>query len=182
MGQIILPGQNAPPKKPKTGDGIELQNRRGEDIENVQAWQLTRLDWKASGDLRTKFAGVRFLVGPCPVYNCHGLSLASRRTQLSPDTADFYDVLMKDGFKKIPNDLADVGDVILYYNDEDGGITHSGVVVAVETFVGSGEKVPKIWSKWGKGPEVVHCYNMCPYMPATVQYFRMQSWEDQRHA
>jgi hypothetical protein len=155
---------------------IILQSREGTDIENLQGWELTGMEWRGVDDYERKYPEALFLAGPCPVYNCHGLSLASRRTSPSPTTSNFSQLLAEDGYHQIPEDQANVGDLILYYDEDGGAISHSGIVVGLTSRHGGGRKVPVIWSKWGKGREAVHAWNMCPYLPAKVEYYRMKSW------
>ena len=156
-----------------------MQTRSGHDIENLQAWELTNLEWSQVNETVRKYPGAVFLAGPCPVYNCHGLSLASRRTQLCPDTADFMSILQRDDYERVDESEANVGDLVFYFDQEDGSIIHSGIVVGRESLCGSRIVLPRIWSKWGHGHEVVHSCNISPYSPSERQYYRMKSW--QRH-
>jgi hypothetical protein len=177
MCAIVLPGQANPPGQ------IELQTRKGSDIENIQAWELTRLNWKEIESLVEKYASqygaafVTFLTGLCPVYNCHGLCLASRRTQLSPETADFSAVIKEDGYSPVNENDVQPGDLVLYHDKTDGSIVHSGIVMRVEEPKGLTVRIPWIWSKWGHGHEVLHNCNCSPYSPANLRYYRMRSWE-----
>jgi hypothetical protein len=80
-------------------------------------------------------------------------------------------ILEDDLYKEIDQKQALPGDIALYVS-EDGDIPHSGIVV---------ENVPpgfapKICSKWGKGPEVIHFFYDVPEVYGrTVKYYRGQS-------
>ena len=64
------------------------------------------------------------------------------------------------------------GDVIVYVSPENGEIVHTGVVVDPSpTLIG----VPRIWSKWGRGPEVLHSAQDCPYPYSRTSYYRIRS-------
>jgi hypothetical protein len=171
---VILTAENGPqlPQKAR----IRLDSRRGREIENEQAWELTGWDWSQVNNIERSYPGMLFLAGPCPAYNCHGLSLASRRTSPSPETTDFHKILDDDGYYQVKESEADVGDLTLYFDEETGNITHSGIVVGYKLLDSSNRRMPMIWSKWGKCREAVHSWNICPYMPARLEYYRMQSW------
>jgi len=159
---------------------IDLATRKNNRIPNAQAWELTNLDWKSSKDLEQRFTDrsvVQFVAGPCPVYNCHGLTFASRRTQVIPESAGFGQILSDDGYERV-DDSNGVrpGDVIVYF-EEDGSPSHSGVVVWVKTSVFGA--VPFVWSKWGRGQEAIHHFATCPYFVENVQYFRLQEWQNE---
>jgi hypothetical protein len=94
-----------------------------------------------------------------PMYNCHGLTFASRRTQIS-HTADVIHVLREDGYRLIKATDVLPGDVIVYWED-DGEISHTGIVVEVRDGM---TRSFRIWSKWSAfGKEVVHWADQCPY-------------------
>lgn len=106
-----------------------------------------------------------------PLYNCHGLAFASRRTVISDDTAIFL-MLNEDGYREV--DAASVlpGDLLIYF-DEKGQPEHSAVVI------NAGREsrlvfVPLVVSKWGAYKEIIHRANRCPYSFAHAKYFRVQ--------
>jgi hypothetical protein len=115
----------------------------------------------------------------CPVYNCHGLTFANRRTSV-PQTV--LPILEDDGFNQVSEKEARVGDIVLYVSPR-GDVVHSGFVVrcdSVEIVAGSKSVVPVIWSKWGKGYEMVHPVGECPYLEdegSGTQYYRLLRWK-----
>jgi len=80
-------------------------------------------------------------------------------------------MLADDGFEEVADPRE--GDVVIYYDDK-GSIVHSGIVVGFVEGGGRWKRAfPRIWSKWGKGREVIHTLGASPY-GANVKYFRLQ--------
>ncbi|MGD0656041.1 MAG: hypothetical protein ABSA16_17025 [Thermoguttaceae bacterium] len=156
---------------------IVVQTRAGTSIENQQCRELPHRDWCIAADLikTHKDLSAKPLCGPCPIYNCHGLVFASRRTQLSPESANFEKIISEDDYFEILEKDVQPGDIIFYYDENDQSIEHSGIVVEVREAKGIGIKVPWIWSKWGHAHEYLHHYANCPY-PKARRFFRMKSW------
>jgi hypothetical protein len=157
---------------------IALRTRSNLEIENQQDWHSTRFDWSKLADPK-RFDGATIVSDPCPVYNCHGLTFGSRRTGVHSKP---HFILAEDGFKPIPEYEARVGDVVVYF-DSQGSESHSGIVVGESNLIiggastTKGSKLPLIWSKWGKGCEVVHLVGNCPYDGRTARYYRL-SWSE----
>jgi hypothetical protein len=152
---------------------IELRTRLNTEIDNLQPWSYSSLEWKSlySPDNQYEKAGAKPVGEICPVYNCHGLTFGSRRTQIdgSPETISM--ILAEDGFDAIDEKHVKTGDVVVYYDDL-GQVLHSGIVLSIEAF-----GIPKIWSKWGKGFEWVHLLRNCPYAFSRVTYYRLKIWK-----
>lgn len=169
MPQIIIPGEFPPTTS------IHLATRYDTPIENMQEWSLAALEWNQIQSIQKKHPDrtyANFVNAPCPVYNCHGLTFASRRTQVEPEDFDFGTILEEDGYVRVEKKDARPGDVILYYAD-DGSIEHSGIVVEMRD-TELGNPVPYVWSKWGKGHEVVHHFTYCPYS-SQVAFFSLKT-------
>ena len=77
---------------------IELRTRAGNHIPNTQVWELSRYDWHVLGESLSRFKNVERVSEACPVYNCHGLTFGSRRTQVTPPVAS---ILHDDGFDRV---------------------------------------------------------------------------------
>jgi hypothetical protein len=156
---------------------IELHTRANKRIENTQAWQLSLWDWKTFAEVVEKFDRAKKVADACPVYNCHGLIFASRRTAV--DSAVFP-ILTDDGFEEISAKDVRVGDIALYL-DERGEASHTGFIIGLEKiFDGSDLLIPKVWSKWGKGPEMVHLVPDCGFFVSDelIKYYRLIHWKD----
>lgn len=102
-------------------------------------------------------------------YNCHGLTFASRRTQID-DTAEVEKILVEDNYKLIAQPELLAGDIAIWREPpENGGeIQHSGVVVKVLEHAS-----PLVVSKWGDLHECIHPANYGPYGNYRIEYYRV---------
>jgi hypothetical protein len=158
---------------------IELWTRAGNPIENTQVWEHSRFEWHLLGEMLKRFTNAERVSEACPVYNCHGLTFGSRRTQV---TDVVYPILADDGFDVLPSEK-DIrpGDIIVYCSAR-GEVVHSGFIVwrkFVEIVPGSKTVIPMVWSKWGKGYEMVHAVADCPYLEdegSYLRYYRLKRW------
>lgn len=149
---------------------ITLQTRMGRAVDNIQLQEFTLLDRKEIEDLKSDYRDVTIRSQPSMIYNCHGLSFASRRCWV-PQPSDIQKILQDDGYERIQK-IQDVlpGDTVIYIDDNT--IEHSGLVVSkAEAPFNS----PLIVSKWGKFGEVIHRDRQCPYAGMIIQYFRVTS-------
>jgi len=102
------------------------------------------MEWDQLGTTLARFTNAERVSEACPVYNCHGLTFGSRRTQV---THSVLPILDDDGFDLIPEKEARAGDIVIYSNVR-GEVIHSGFVVArqsVEIIMGSQSVIPVIW-------------------------------------
>ncbi|MFZ0321202.1 MAG: hypothetical protein WAL56_18895 [Candidatus Sulfotelmatobacter sp.] len=158
---------------------IDLRTRAGNPIPNTQVWELSRYDWHVLGESLSRFKNAERVSEACPVYNCHGLTFGSRRTQVGPPILSILD---DDGFDQILSEK-DVrpGDIVVYSNAR-GEVAHSGFVVwrkKIELVGGIVSVIPMVWSKWGKGYEVIHAVAECPYFEDegdVFTYYRLKRW------
>ena len=150
---------------------IRTQTREKWDIPNSQPTEASSIERVYDNRLREKFTspGTLFRTGVIPVYNCHGLTFAAKRTSVGEASVirkilddDKY-VKLSDGNQVLP------GDIVLYVGD-DGDIEHSGLVVERPD---PQLKIPRVLSKWGKGSEVVHWVANCPYDSGNLEYYRI---------
>jgi hypothetical protein len=152
---------------------LRLDTRRGEHIDNAQSFEITVQDAADNASHRSRFPSEQFSDHTSPYYNCHGLTFASRRTRIS-DIEALRTILAHDDLSEIHQADVRVGDVILYLSaDNDGDIEHSGVVVEMRQAAGMSLAIPRVWSKWGGGAEVVHMWNACPYNIGNVVFLRL---------
>jgi hypothetical protein len=160
---IIKPGERYQTK-------ITIQTRKGNDIDNIQEYDLTPSCLHQVEKFNKEYEGrsVTFVNEASPIYNCHGLTFGARRAIIW-DPQEVAKILREDDYVMIA-DVKNVreGDIIVYYGDY-GDISHSGLVI------GNSSGVPSILSKWGVGREAVHRWNDCPYFKTcpTVKYFRI---------
>lgn len=150
---------------------IALATAKGTDIPNYQSTEVTLLERHHDSLFRTRFAPCVQRSGINPRYNCHGLTFASRRTWI-PDSASIFTILREDEYDEIPIDGVLAGDIIVYYS-ENNDVEHSGIVVVPPIL--SDMKVAQVYSKWGKGSEMIHSAGQCPYDASRVRYYRVKS-------
>lgn len=104
------------------------------------------------------------------VYNCHGMTFASRRTGIYA-SQDVARILEEDDYQEVPANEVLVGDVIVYYG-ENGEANHSGLVIGVDVSESRNrvkQRVVWIISKWGRLQEWLH---QADYGPYTEDYVR----------
>jgi hypothetical protein len=156
---------------PLAASEIITQTRKGNPIANAQASLITIADKKDAGDRRARWPTARIRGNEVvPHYNCHGLTFASRRTAVE-DSAEVRKIIGEDGYTEVVGGDVLPGDVILYVSPEDGDVEHSGIIVALGV---APLYIPMVVSKWGKGFEVVHAANYCPYTFGHAKYYRIK--------
>ncbi len=168
MGQIIFPNQT----EEKV---LGLGTRKGREIDNCQYFKISFLDEeqlikRRLADLEKEFPNVELCGDMSPIYNCHGLTFACKRTGIY-EAEEVQKILDDDEYREV--ELKDVmpGDTIVYYTD-DGDVDHSGFVVAEREANPKLLSNPRIYSKWGKEFPVVHSAMDCPYAK-NVKYYRI---------
>lgn len=147
---------------------IALQTRKGTDIPNSQILEISQFEIRQYTDIERDYRYAVFRTSPSPIYNCHGLTFASRRTGIYEIEA-LHRIINDDGYKKIKTEDVLPGDIIIYYG-ENGDIEHSGVVLSKPDKL---LKIPLVVSKWGKYREVIHMANNCPYNFGSIEYYRV---------
>ena len=151
---------------------LKLQTSERNDIENIQYRNVSIKELSESDRYENSFSLARFKGQLTQVYNCHGLTFASRRTWIY-NTNEIDKILKDDKYIEI-KDEKDVlpGDIVTY--SDESGITHSGIVVQVD--------LPKtevdliniiILSKWGRLKEVIHNVHYSPYSNGLKKYWRV---------
>jgi hypothetical protein len=93
------------------------------------------------------------------MYNCNGLTFASRRTQIW-DPREIVRILREDGYEECSPAEVLPGDTVIYYGAQNDPI-HSGIVVGTTA---PPLATPMVCSKWANLSEVIHPLNNCPYM------------------
>jgi hypothetical protein len=175
-GALTLPLLDASGRYQNTT--IELRTRSNTAIDNLQVWEHSRMEWNQLAEPLARFTKAERVSEACPVYNCHGLTFGSRRTQVTPSVLP---ILEDDGFDPVSEKEARAGDIVLYSTAR-GEVIHSGFVVArkpIELSPGHQFSIPIIWSKWGKGFEMIHAVSECPYLDDegnSTSFFRLKRW------
>jgi len=148
---------------------LALETAEKNKIPNAQSKELSPQELLQVTDFEKKW-GERITPrsGPTPIYNCHGLVFASRRTRIF-DNSSIWQILEDDRYHEIQKEDALPGDIVIYFNK--GDIEHSGVIITAPSE--SLLKIPLVYSKWGKYSEVIHLQNQCPYHQSEIKYYRV---------
>lgn len=149
---------------------IVVQTRAGTELWNDQSAEFDIFDSARFETFKTEFPDVIFRTGPIPIYDCSGLTFASRRTRL----LDMYcekTCLEEDCYEEVDFRIVLPGDIVIYH-DNLGGIQHSGIVLRIDIDE-LGIRNHQILSKWGKGPETIHGLNDCPYNEGKRKFYRI---------
>jgi hypothetical protein len=147
---------------------ITLHTKRGACVSNEQC-DISSWDRAHFRDIDDRWPLTEKRCEPTGIFNCHGLTFASRRTSVS-DSNEVRKILEHDGYEVVNKSDVLPGDVILYAGAK-GDIEHSGIVVERP----SGDfNIPKVVSKWGKFRELIHMANQCPYNYLAATYCRIK--------
>mgnify|MGYP001562690834 CR=1 FL=1 len=148
---------------------IRLETSKRTGIVNSQEREISVFDLNWARKLMRQFPKAIPRTEPTALYNCHGLTFASRRTRIFL-SSEIPKILNDDKYKEIDIKEAKGGDIVVYF-DENGDANHSGIVVA-NTEYDQRLILPMICSKWGNGGEFIHGLNDCPriYGPQTKFY------------
>lgn len=140
---------------------LETSQRRG--IDNGQDSKISCFERNWAKDWMKMFPRIKKRTEPSPVYNCHGMTFASRRTKICKSSS-INDILQDDKYEEIASNDVLPGDIVIYYSDL-GDPNHSGLVVE------NGGLMPLICSKWGNGGEFLHYLSDCPRLYGPIHKF-----------
>ncbi len=150
---------------------IALQTRKGNDIINSQLFEISPAEMAIMKGTERFRPFVTFRTFPDPIYNCHGLTFASRRTGID-NSKIIRRIIGEDEYTLISNiDYVLPGDIVIYV-DEVGDIEHSGIVISKPFGIA---KQPWVVSKWGSYKEAIHLLDDCPYEYRSVEFYRIDS-------
>ncbi len=135
---------------------IRLETSKRNGVTNFQDSELSRFQHHGCKMLLQQHPQARQRTQACPVYNCHGLTFACRRTKVLY-RKDIDLILNDDGYREVSLEDVLPGDVVIYFSAE-GDPNHSGIVVEMEDTL----HVPRICSKWGYAGEFVHVLHDVP--------------------
>ena len=136
---------------------IRLETSKGTGINNFQEFDISQTQKNWDAEIPKKYPLAVRRTEMSALYNCHGLTFASRRTRVE-NTRDVHRILNDDSWIEVPEG-PDVlaGDLVVYYS-EDGDANHSGIVVQCCPPL----YVPVVCSKWGSSGEFVHSVRYYP--------------------
>lgn len=147
---------------------IRLETSKNTGIKNFQDKEIGTFERNWSRNLPKKFPKIVPRTEPTPLYNCHGLTFASRRTKII-SWNELKKILADDCYEELKLSAVKPGDIVLYFS-ETGDATHSGVIVEYDP---PNTVVPLVCSKWGNAGEFIHSLRDCPdvYGP-DVKFYR----------
>jgi hypothetical protein len=151
---------------------IRIETSKGNPIDNYQIFELSQFEINQfSNYSKEKYPLVTQRNSPSPIYNCHGMSFASRRTNIDSST-EIRNILSDDSYEKINEKVTLAGDLVLYITPDTGDIAHSGTIIST---VHDANNISTIFvvSKWGKYKEVIHNINDCPYSNCYKEFYRL---------
>lgn len=144
-------------------DKIVLQTSKKTDIDNAQFHTRTKQEETIANIVEQKFNST-YQGSPSKIYNCHGLTFASRRTGIYEDSE--IQKILKDEYVEIRSDQIIVGDIALWVKDKQ--YIHSALVVQIcdnnQVFV---------LSKTRDFKEIVHLVTTSPYPYDIIKYYRI---------
>lgn len=144
---------------------IRLETSKRSGIENHQDSEISSFQLNWSRDLPKQYPLAKIRTNSSPLYNCHGLTFASRRTRI--EKSYYINLILKDDhYEEITLKAVQPGDIVIYYSNE-GDPNHSGIVVEF----GGPLVVPIICSKWGNAGEFIHALADCPNIYGPVHKF-----------
>lgn len=148
---------------------LALETAEKNKIPNAQSKELSPQELLQVKDIEKKWGEIITpRSGPTPIYNCHGLVFASRRTGIF-DNSSIRQIFEDDRYREIQKEDALPGDIVIYFNK--GDIEHSAIIINAPSE--SLLKIPLVYSKWGKYSEVIHLQNQCPYNLSEIKYYRV---------
>jgi hypothetical protein len=128
---------------------IRLETSKRTGIDNVQVVDISAFERNWNARIPKAHPRAEPRTQPSPIYNCHGLTFASRRTRVV-DPRSISRILQDDGWVEIEMKEVLAGDVVVYYS-LDGDPNHSGIVISMDAL-----GIPEICSKWGSAGEFNH--------------------------
>lgn len=150
---------------------IALETRKNTPIINQQSFEFSSYERNQFNKFKTDYPHARIRCEPNPIYNCHGMTFASRRTSIF-DSSEITKIIEEDGYTVVSELDLMPGDIILYF-ETSGDCEHSGIVIEVPSRNKGTFWIPTVCSKWGKAYEFIHLANYCPYNYANVKYYRI---------
>jgi hypothetical protein len=150
---------------------LKLQTRKYNDIINSRNTPLSLLEIEQNRIKEKQHPLITARTKTSYIYNCHGMTFASRRTCIY-GSAEVRKILREDDYEEVDANKVLPGDVVAYYDTNNVDIEHTGVVV--ETMRSKGIlNAPLICSKWGKGGEFIHSLADCPYNIGSIKFYRV---------
>ena len=146
---------------------IVLQTRKGTQIENHQVFELSQLLRNVSSGIEQMYQNAEKRSNPSGIYNCHGLTFASRRCYIDKPE-EVMKMLADDDYIEVERIDVQPGDIIVYFSN--GDVEHSGIVIEHPNRTLYN---PLVLSKWAYSSEFIHRMAECPYDCTNIRFYRI---------
>jgi len=145
---------------------IRLETSKRSGIDNLQIFDISAFERNWNARIPKLHPRAEQRTAASPIYNCHGLTFACRRTRVT-EAGSIKRILQDDSWTEVLMADSLPGDIVIYYSD-DGDPNHSGIVLEKNNL-----GIPKICSKWGSAGEFNHLLTDHPsiYGP-TARFYR----------
>jgi len=158
----------------RVGDSIPLATRNGWSIPNETRMERISISLKAGEQFwRDEHPDAR-LRSSTATYNCYGMVFASRRTWV--DVEYIGKILKYDSYKRIDETEIELGDIVVYRDEERDEITHVGIIADKMLIYKEGKWDLWIMSKWGEAGEYIHRIDDVPDTYGNLYEF----WSERR--
>ena len=118
--------------------------------------------------------GVRQVGQATGRYNCHGLTFATRRTNIPAagyEGMGLIDrILADDQYVLVPEANTHEGDLVIWRNGKD--VDHTGIIVLIDQ--AALLRTVFVWSMWGGLGEFVHRVPLTPYRDCAIEYWGLR--------
>ena len=132
---------------------LKLETKQGNHIPNeIQSEQLPevikdRIKKHSSAHSSAK------LRSASSTYNCMGMIFASRRSWIETDHLNL--IFTDDDYTKLSSFIyAELGDIVVYYNDENA--VHVAIIIEITLDASIGQRNFRVLSQWGLACEWLH--------------------------
>lgn len=150
MDEIII-GAGSPNDR----NALRLETRSKRHIPNEMRREVHPDRLKASIEMFAKLCPNASIRSITAIYNCIGMIFGIRRTWIDPQHLET--ILPEDEYYKLSGVRdAEVGDIVLYRQEESTEITHIALIVKKDVKLSPASFDVKVMSKWGWAGEYVH--------------------------
>src|SRR2546423_1157224 len=102
---------------PHLPNSLALETCQANAIDNQRIYEISQYEANLYRQFDADYGlGVRRRSDPTPIYNCHGLTFASRRTGIF-ESVTLRQILVEDGYAEIIRDAVLAGDIIMYFDE-----------------------------------------------------------------
>ena len=158
----------------QAGNPIPLATRNGWEIPNEVREEQNPISLKAGERFWNVHRPNARIRSNTARYNCMGMVFASRRTSL--DIKDLNDILKHDEYKRVYEIDVELGDIVVYRDQDRSDIRHVGIIADKRLVLAEGRWDLSVMSKWGEQGEYYHHIDDVPEVYGEVSEY----WTDRR--